>query len=112
LKGKINKKYLMASNNSVPSASGKPAAMPNAQLDEFGKPLKHHDSILMYCSYFTYDQNNERAKFCHDIKVTEIVGKLNQHERNNMISPGTSASIDEFLKADDKQQRFIMDDPN
>jgi len=51
----------MASNNSVPSASGRPQAMPNAQRDEFGNLVKHHDSILMYCSFFTYDNSNQRA---------------------------------------------------
>jgi len=35
-----------------------------------------------------------------------------QFERQNLISPGTSESISEFLKAEDKQQRFIMDDPD
>ena len=67
----------MASNNSVPSASGRPNQMPN-EKDEFGNPVKHHDSILMYCSYFTYD--NKRKQFCHDIKVQEIANTLSQLE--------------------------------
>ena len=47
-----------------------------------GSEAKHVDSILMYCSYFTYgkDQAMNRRFFCESIKASDIINKLNQME--------------------------------
>ena len=53
---------------------------------------KHQDSILMYCSYFTYgkDPQSQRRLFCQMIQVKNIINKLDQLKRKNFLIPNTT----------------------
>mmetsp|Transcript_19642 Transcript_19642/g.30293 ORF Transcript_19642/g.30293 Transcript_19642/m.30293 type:complete len:384 (+) Transcript_19642:2-1153(+) len=75
---------------------------------------KHQDSILMYCSYFTYgkDASMTRRTFCESFKVSEIAGKLQQLESSKFLSQGSAATLTEFLNANDSQQRHLFDEPS
>ena len=67
--------------SSVPLQKAAPSSDDLSALSQGGK--KHHDSILMYCSYFTYGKNpqQQRNLFCKLIEVKNIINKLDQLKR-------------------------------
>jgi len=68
--------------SSVPSGmeSNRSQSQRLGKLTAAGGP-KHQDSILMYCSYFTYCQNPQKnRKMACDIQETRIIAKFNDLE--------------------------------
>lgn len=77
------------------------------QLDE-----KHVDSILMYCSYFTYcdDKVALRRKICRT-DVVQILDKMSKMEKSQKISTASYQALNAFLEANDGVQRDFLDKP-
>ena len=65
---------------------------------------KHMDSILMYCSYFTYAENGSKKRSdATKINPDDIVSKINGLEKQNKVTRGSAEQIQSFLASDDQQ---------
>jgi hypothetical protein len=103
-------------NMSVSSVPLQTPSVSNADMAALAQGKKHHDSILMYCSYFTYgkDPQQQRRLFCEMIQVKNIINKLDQLKckidlipnfisEQQMIQAETPQALAEFLNANDEQ---------
>lgn len=67
----------------------------------------------MYCSYFSYCEDNKtRSVFCHGkpYEAEEMLKKLTSAAQAQMIKKETLDSLTAFLRADDIQQRHVFDE--
>ena len=76
------------------------------------KDKKEKDTIVMYCSYFTYcDQPLVEREYVVDkIDKLHVLNKIKTAEGNNIVQSGTHAALVTFFTADGATQRQIFDD--
>ena len=103
-------------HSSVPSINHDDSNnMSRAQSEKMVSDMdaKHNDSILMYCSYFTYCDRSifQRKEMC-ETNVQGILDVVNKYSSAGKISSNSKSALFAFLEAGDASQREILDSPN
>ena len=88
-------------HSSVPSINHDESMQSRGNSERFGGgPLeqKHTDSVLMYCSYFTYCERNIhlRREMCQ-VNVEGILDNITKYAQAKKISDNSKSALHSFL---------------